>query len=218
MSMVHEAGVLTLRDVLEGHLREAPDAPFLIAPETGRVMRYRDIAAEAVALHALLRERGLAPGDKAGFLLPNGYRTTALFLGTMLSGHVITPFNLLAQKPQLAHCLGHSDCRVVFTSAAADGSKKAGDWGSVIILGRAHSNHFVFAGLGYQPPRTSVTFSAGLGYERGYFDEVENGGKWDWTLAGEVEVRAMTLGIAYVGCNAKDDGNHQVVGTLQFHF
>ena len=51
-------------------------------------------------------------------LLPNGYRTTALFLGTMLAGRVVAPFNLLAQQSQLAHCLGHSDCRIVFTTEA----------------------------------------------------------------------------------------------------
>ena len=84
--------------------------------------------------------------------------------------------------------------------------------------GRARSNRYVFAGLGYQPVGTSVTLSAGLGHERGYFDEVENGGKWDWTLAGEVDVRTMTLGIAYVGCSAGNDGDHQLVGTLLFHF
>jgi acyl-CoA synthetase (AMP-forming)/AMP-acid ligase II len=108
----------TLRDVLAAHLRAAPDAPFLIAPETGRCMRYIDIAAEARALAGTLAAHGLAPGDTVGMLLPNGYRTTALFLGAMLSGYVITPFNLLAQKSQLAHCLGHSDCRIVFTTQA----------------------------------------------------------------------------------------------------
>jgi acyl-CoA synthetase (AMP-forming)/AMP-acid ligase II len=109
--------VRTLRDVLAAHLREAPDAPFLIAPETGLCMRYRDIAAEARAVARLLESHGLVPGDTAGLLLPNGYRTAALFLGTMLAGHVVAPFNLLAQKSQLAHCVNHSDCRVVFTTA-----------------------------------------------------------------------------------------------------
>ncbi|MGH8713902.1 MAG: AMP-binding protein [Casimicrobiaceae bacterium] len=125
MSSVDAAAFLTLRDVLMCHLHVAPDAPFLIAPETGRCMRYRDIAAETLALHALLRAHGLAAGDTVGFLLPNGYRTTALFLGAMLSGHVITPFNLLAQRSQLAHCLGHSDCRVVFTTAAEEARLRA---------------------------------------------------------------------------------------------
>lgn len=108
----------TLRDVLAVHLRTAPDAPFLIAPETGRCMRYRDVAAEARALSEALAARGFTPGDTVGLLLPNGYRTTALFLGAMLSGYVITPFNLLAQKSQLAHCVDHSDCRIVYTTDA----------------------------------------------------------------------------------------------------
>ena len=105
----------TLRDVLAAHLAAAPDAPFLIAPETGRTMRYRDIAAETRALASMLDARGIGTGDVVGLLLPNGYRTAALFLATMLAGRVVAPFNLIAQQSQLVHCLGHSDCRIVFT-------------------------------------------------------------------------------------------------------
>ena len=49
----------TLHDVLAAHLAAAPDAPFLIAPETGRTMRYRDIAAETRALASMLDARGM---------------------------------------------------------------------------------------------------------------------------------------------------------------
>ncbi|HEY5367185.1 MAG TPA: AMP-binding protein [Casimicrobiaceae bacterium] len=116
MSGTAAASARTLRDVLAAHLRDAADAIFLIAPETGRRMRYRDIAAEARALSDALAARGIGAGDTVGLLLPNGYRTTALFLGAMLAGRVVAPLNLLAQKSQLAHCLGHSDCRIVFTT------------------------------------------------------------------------------------------------------
>lgn len=108
----------TLRAVLVEQLERAPDDPYLIAPETGRTMSYRDLARETIALDVLLARHGLAPGDIVGFLLPNGCRTTAIFLGTMVAGYVVAPFNLLAQKSQLAHCFAHSDCRVVFVTAA----------------------------------------------------------------------------------------------------
>ncbi|HXU53746.1 MAG TPA: AMP-binding protein [Casimicrobiaceae bacterium] len=107
----------TLRDVLRDHLAHAPEAPFLIAPETGRTLRYADIAAETAALAAMLDARGLAAGAVVGLFLPNGLRTTALFLATMLAGRVVAPFNLIAQKSQLAHCLDHGDARIVFTTA-----------------------------------------------------------------------------------------------------
>jgi long-chain acyl-CoA synthetase len=107
----------TLRDILATHLVEAPDATFLIAPETGRTLRYRDVAAETMALAAMLDARGLPAGSVVGLFLPNGLRTTALFLATMLAGRVVAPFNLIAQRSQLAHCLGHGDARIVFTTA-----------------------------------------------------------------------------------------------------
>lgn len=107
----------TLREVLREHLAHAPAAPFLIAPETGRTLRYADVAAETAALAAMLDARGLGAGTVVGLFLPNGLRTTALFVATMLAGRVVAPFNLIAQKSQLAHCLGHGDARIVFTSA-----------------------------------------------------------------------------------------------------
>ncbi len=106
----------TLRDVLEAHARERPAAPLLVAPETGRVLTYRGFADEAKALVARLAALGLRRGDHVGMLMHNGYQTAVVFLGAMAGGFVIAPFNLLAQRSQLAFVLGHSDCRVVFTS------------------------------------------------------------------------------------------------------
>src|SRR5665213_4382501 len=94
MSEAAASSARTLRDVLAAHLRDAPDAIFLIAPETGQRMRYRDIAAEARALADALAARGIGAGDTVGLLLPNGYRTAALFLGAMLAGRVVAPLNL----------------------------------------------------------------------------------------------------------------------------
>jgi len=115
----------TLREVLAAHCACAPDAPYLNAPETGCTLRYRDIVAETTAIDRLLAARALAAGTILGFYLPNGYRTTAIFLATMIAGRTVAPFNLLAQRSQLAHCVGHSDCRIVFTASAQQGALAA---------------------------------------------------------------------------------------------
>ena len=63
-------------------------------------------------------------------------------------------------------------------------------------------------------PKSPVSLKAGFGYERGWFDEVEHGGKRDWTLGGEVELKPARLGLAYVGSNADGGDRHALVASL----
>ena len=107
----------TLRETLLAHEQSQPDSPLLIAPETGLVLSYRQLAQETRQLSARYVSAGLRPGDHVGFLLHNGYQTTTIFLGTMAAGYVATPLNLLSQGAQLAYVLAHSDVRLVFTSS-----------------------------------------------------------------------------------------------------
>jgi acyl-CoA synthetase (AMP-forming)/AMP-acid ligase II len=106
----------TLRDVLAAHLARRPDELFLIAPETGRVLTYREIDRQARLLARFLRMKGLRRGDKVGLYAHNGYQSALLFLATMIGGYVIAPINLLAQRSQLAYVLDHCDCKLLFTS------------------------------------------------------------------------------------------------------
>jgi long-chain acyl-CoA synthetase len=106
----------TLRDVLDAHVARQPEAVFLVAPETGRVLTYRELDREARLLARFLAGKGLRRGDKVAFYLPNGRQTALVFLGAMAAGYVVTPLNLLAQRAQLAYVLEHCDCRLVFTS------------------------------------------------------------------------------------------------------
>jgi uncharacterized protein (TIGR02001 family) len=78
--------------------------------------------------------------------------------------------------------------------------------------GRGHGNSYVFGAAEYEV--SPVTLKGGLGYERGWFDEVEHGGKWDWTLGGEVSVAPAKLGLSYVGSNADGGDRHALVASL----
>ena len=108
--------VATLGDVLAGHASRRGDRPFLVAPETGITYSYSDLARQAGRLAARLSTHGLGPGDIVGTLLHNGWQTTATFLGTMAKGYVCAPFNLLAQRTQLAYVIRHSECKRILTS------------------------------------------------------------------------------------------------------
>jgi len=68
--------------------------------------------------------------------------------------------------------------------------------------GRLRDNSYLFAGASYQLSDLPLTLRAEVGHERGYFDEVRRGGKWDWSLGGTFAVEKMRLGLAYSGTDA----------------
>jgi long-chain acyl-CoA synthetase len=92
-------------------------AVFLIAPEPGLELTFKQLREGCLGLARFLHGRGLAREDKVSLLMPNGYQTARLFLGIMYAGLVAAPLNLQAQDAQLSYVLDHSDTRVVFTTA-----------------------------------------------------------------------------------------------------
>jgi uncharacterized protein (TIGR02001 family) len=82
-------------------------------------------------------------------------------------------------------------------------------------IGRRRDNTYVFAEGALDLPKTPVTLNAHLGYERGAFDNVERGGKWDWSFGGEVKLKPMKLGLSYVGSNA-DGGDRRALVASAF--
>ncbi|MGH8617613.1 MAG: AMP-binding protein [Burkholderiales bacterium] len=107
----------TLRAYIDHQARVRPDAPYVIAPETGRTLTYGALQARTGTLGRFLLARGLAKGDKVALMLHNGLQTARLLIGTMAAGFTVAPLNLLAQPSQLAYVLDHSDTKLVFTSA-----------------------------------------------------------------------------------------------------
>jgi uncharacterized protein (TIGR02001 family) len=82
--------------------------------------------------------------------------------------------------------------------------------------GRKHRNGYAFGKLAYELPKSPLTLSASAGYEHGWFDEVEHGGKWDWSLGADLKLKPVRIGVAYVGSNSDEDvgRRHAVVGSL----
>jgi long-chain acyl-CoA synthetase len=108
--------MLSFRDAIDAHAAAQPDAPFLLAPETGAALTYGGLRRAARALGAYLASEGIAPGSVVSFMLPNGASAAGILLGGMYCGYVVSPLNLLAQDSQLAYVLAHSDTRFVFAA------------------------------------------------------------------------------------------------------
>lgn len=71
--------------------------------------------------------------------------------------------------------------------------------------GSKRRNAYWFAGASYELSKIPLTLGARLGRERGIFDEVEHGGKWDWCLDASVKLDPFRMGVAYSGTNAGKD-------------
>ncbi len=107
----------TIRHYVDLQAREQPDAPYLIAPETGRTLTYGQLQRDSAELGRYLAGQGLVKGDKVALMLHNSYQAARLLIGVMYAGYTVAPLNLLAQPSQLAYVLEHSDSKLVFTSA-----------------------------------------------------------------------------------------------------
>jgi long-chain acyl-CoA synthetase len=107
----------TIRHYVNLQARAQPGAPYLIAPETGRVMTYARLQSDSLQLGRYLHKQGLVKGDKIALMLHNGYQTGRLLIGVMYAGYMAAPLNLLSQPSQLAYVLDHSDTRLVFANA-----------------------------------------------------------------------------------------------------
>jgi len=104
------------RALIEARAGHAPDAPFLCAPETGTMLSYAALRSKADALAALFERSGAGEGARVAYMLPNGLAAAAAFLGTMASGRIVVPVNLLAQDAHLDHTLAHAEPAVILAS------------------------------------------------------------------------------------------------------
>lgn len=110
---------------------------------------------------------------------------------------------------------------VEFTSSAtfAQGPASAKvEFSYVPPQGRTRANTYVVTVASYDIPKTPVSLTASLGYEQGWFDEVEHGGKWDWSAGAKVALKPTKLCLTYVGSNADLRDRHAVVVAAFLNF
>ncbi|HUN63576.1 MAG TPA: amino acid adenylation domain-containing protein [Candidatus Sulfotelmatobacter sp.] len=104
----------TIRDLIDSMACTRPESPFLVSAETGCVVTFRALQAQARNLASILQGLGLNRGDKVAFLMDNGVFTAQLFLGVMYGGFVAVPLNVIAGISQLSYTLEHSDAKVIY--------------------------------------------------------------------------------------------------------
>jgi len=77
-------------------------------------MTYRALDEASARVAALLHERGLAPGDRVGIMLPNVAEFPVVYYGVLRAGAVVVPMNPLLKVREVAYNLGDSGAGLIF--------------------------------------------------------------------------------------------------------
>jgi len=82
-------------------------------------------------------------------------------------------------------------------------------------FGKKRVNAYALAGVAYALPSLPLTLRAGIGHERGPWDMVPQGGKWDWSVGAGTELRKVRAGVDLIGSSA---GDETLAGSLALTF
>ena len=79
--------------------------------------------------------------------------------------------------------------------------------------GGRSDNVYVVVGAEWELGDSPVSLTGQVGYERGFFDGAERGGKLDWQLGAAIQVRNIGFRLSYVDSNRNvPDGNRNLAG------
>jgi long-chain acyl-CoA synthetase len=92
------------------------------------VLSYSELLEGAQRIAALLRSKGVGPGDRVGMVLPNVPAFPVIFYGALANGSVVVPMNPLLKAREVQYYLEDSGATVVFSwHAMAEEASKAAE-------------------------------------------------------------------------------------------
>jgi acetyl-CoA synthetase len=88
------------------------------------VITYAELDEATALVAAVLRDRGIEPGDRVGIMLPNVPQFAMAYYGVMRAGGVVIPMNVLLKEREVAFYLGDSGAKLIFAwHELADGAR-----------------------------------------------------------------------------------------------
>ena len=78
------------------------------------VLTYAQLLDGARRVTALLKSKGVGPGDRVGLVLPNVPPFPVLFYGALAAGAVVVPMNPLLKAREVKYYLEDSGASIVF--------------------------------------------------------------------------------------------------------
>jgi long-chain acyl-CoA synthetase len=82
-------------------------------------LTYRELDAASAAVAAMLRARGLGPGDRVGVMLPNVPQFAMAYYGVLRMGGIVVPMNPLLKQREVDHHVTDSGASLVLDDPSA---------------------------------------------------------------------------------------------------
>src|ERR1700758_3380120 len=102
-----------LNFILDQAIAKFPEKVALIFRE--KTYTYSELSGLTQSLAASLWERGIAPGDRVAFLLPNCLEIVLCYYACFKIGAIAVPLNIRFQPELLKYCLTRSGARVLIS-------------------------------------------------------------------------------------------------------
>jgi long-chain acyl-CoA synthetase len=120
---------MSLAQLLTDTAAKFADRPALKLDDS--VLNYALLNEGATRVAGLLKDKGVAPGDRVGIMLPNVPYFGAVYYGILRAGGVVVPMNVLLKGREVAFYLSDSGAKVLFAwngfeEAATTGAAEAG--------------------------------------------------------------------------------------------
>jgi long-chain acyl-CoA synthetase len=125
-----------LADILIETTKRHGDRPVVRLDET--VVTYAALEEASARVAGLLRERGVAVGDRVGIMVPNVPAFPVIYYGILRAGGVVVPMNVLLKGREVGFYVADPGVELLFAwgecaAAAQEGASEAG--AEVIVVG-----------------------------------------------------------------------------------
>jgi long-subunit acyl-CoA synthetase (AMP-forming) len=109
-------GNRSVRDFVDAHAEAQPEKQFLITPDTGILVSYRDLKDTLSSFSKSLSKLGILHQQTVSVMMQNSWGSVQVILGTLYGGRITAPINLAAGDPQIAYVIEHSETEIIFVS------------------------------------------------------------------------------------------------------
>jgi amino acid adenylation domain-containing protein len=120
MEMPKAARTISLPDYLETSAERFPQRIAIVDPDGG-LLSYQDLNERAARVASFLKERGIAPGDRVGLLLPKSSVTLTAIFGILKARAAYVPVDYSAPGARVASIFKDCEVRAIFTNSTGLG-------------------------------------------------------------------------------------------------
>jgi long-chain acyl-CoA synthetase len=134
-------------------------------------MTYRALDEASARVAGLLHERGFAPGDRVGIMMPNVAEVPVVYYGVLRAGGVVVPMNPLLKSREVAYYLSDSGAGLIFAWHAFEREARHGaeqaEADLIVVDGSGFPDLLASATADFQVAETSDQDTAVILYTSG---------------------------------------------------